>query len=89
MRRAIRPVALILNMVLFLWADFRAFGQDQLTRRYRDGEQLTYVMKGTNQGRTYEFRAMGVVKRDPQGHRGIRMVIDAGTRRRVQADGIA
>lgn len=41
-----------------------AFGDDAFVRRYREGETLTYVMKGTNEGQTYEVRAVGVVKRD-------------------------
>lgn len=38
-----------------------------LMRRYRLGETLSYVMKGVNQGRRYEARANGIVKRDPAG----------------------
>jgi hypothetical protein len=51
-----------------------AFGQGVsqhsglFVRRYRDGEKLTYHMKGNEDGKRYEIRASGVVKRDAQGH---------------------
>jgi hypothetical protein len=45
-----------------------AFGQEMFVRQYREGEKLTYVMKGTNEGQQYEARATGVVKRDSAGH---------------------
>lgn len=38
-----------------------------LTRHYRDGEKLTYLMKAVNDGRTYEIRATGIVKKDADG----------------------
>lgn len=38
-----------------------------LSRRYREGEQLTYRMKAVNDGRTYEILAKGTVKKDPNG----------------------
>jgi hypothetical protein len=58
-----------------LWAacSVIALGQDAsqnrglLTRKYRDGEKLIYLMKGTDNGVRYEVQARGVVKRDAQG----------------------
>lgn len=37
-----------------------------LTRRYREGEQLVYVMKAVN-NKLYEITATGVVKKDTAG----------------------
>jgi len=42
-------------------------GQNPLLRRYREGEKLTYHMKGINEDRHYEIQADGVVKRDSDG----------------------
>ena len=39
-----------------------------LTRRYTEGEKLTYHMKGDNDGWTYEVQAKGIVKKDANGH---------------------
>ncbi len=39
-----------------------------LTRRYTEGERLTYQMKGDNDGWTYEVRVNGVVKKNDSGH---------------------
>ena len=39
-----------------------------LTRRYIEGEKLTYHMKGDNDGWTYEVQAKGIVKKDANGH---------------------
>jgi hypothetical protein len=41
--------------------------QNVLLRRYREGEKLTYHMKGMNEDRHYEIQADGVVKRDSAG----------------------
>jgi hypothetical protein len=38
-----------------------------LSRCYREGETLTYHMTGSNDGRRYEIRAEGVVKRSSRG----------------------
>jgi hypothetical protein len=38
-----------------------------LVRDYREGEQLTYRMKGSNENWRYEIEAAGVVKKDSQG----------------------
>jgi hypothetical protein len=38
-----------------------------LSRRYRDGERLTYLMKGRNNDRTFEVRLTAVVKRGTDG----------------------
>ncbi len=38
-----------------------------LSRRYREGERLAYRMKAVNEGRRYEVRARGVVKKDSAG----------------------
>ncbi|HSB13659.1 MAG TPA: hypothetical protein VLE22_04320 [Bryobacteraceae bacterium] len=38
-----------------------------LSRRYRDGERLNYLMKGRNNGRTYEVRLTAVVKKGTDG----------------------
>jgi hypothetical protein len=38
-----------------------------LLRRYREGEKLTYQMKGINEGWYYEIQADGIVKKDPGG----------------------
>src|SRR5947207_6002467 len=56
-------------MTCCLWS----FGQDGsenylLVRRYRDGETLTYHMKGVDDGVRYEIQARGIVKRNSQGH---------------------
>ena len=39
-------------------------GQTLLQRHYREGERLAYRMSGMENGRRYEIRATGVVKRD-------------------------
>jgi hypothetical protein len=39
-----------------------------LTRHYTEGEKLTYHMKGSNDGWTYELQANGIVKKDGNGH---------------------
>lgn len=39
-----------------------------LTRRYTDGDKLTYHMKGNNDGWIYEALANGVVKKDASGN---------------------
>jgi hypothetical protein len=38
-----------------------------LLRRYREGERLTYDMKGINEDRHYEIQADGIVKKDSAG----------------------
>src|SRR2546426_12490992 len=38
-----------------------------LTRRYQEGDKLTYRMKGANEAWRYEIQAAGVVKKDPGG----------------------
>jgi hypothetical protein len=38
-----------------------------LLRQYRDGERLTYHMKGTNEAWHYQIQAEGVVKKDADG----------------------
>jgi len=38
-----------------------------LTRHYREGETLTYEMKGSNNGWNYQIRAKGTVKKDDAG----------------------
>jgi hypothetical protein len=38
-----------------------------LSRRYRDGERLTYLMKGRNNDRAYEVRLTAVVKKGADG----------------------
>jgi hypothetical protein len=51
----------------------RIFAQDVspnpglLTRRYREGERLTYKMKATNDNWQYEIQATGLVRRDSTG----------------------
>jgi hypothetical protein len=37
--------------------------QNVLLRRYREGEKLTYYMKGINENWHYEIQADGIVKR--------------------------
>ncbi len=39
-----------------------------LIRHYNEGEKLTYVMKGSNEGWEYQIQASGVVKKDATGH---------------------
>ena len=39
-----------------------------LTRRYTEGEKLTYAMKGSNEDWEYQIQATGVVKKDAAGH---------------------
>jgi hypothetical protein len=48
----------------------RAFANEHnaLLRTYRDGEQLTYQMKGTNERWQYEIEAHGIVKKDSAGN---------------------
>jgi hypothetical protein len=41
--------------------------QNVLLRRYRDGEKLTYHMKGINEDWHYEIQADGIVKKDSAG----------------------
>jgi hypothetical protein len=41
--------------------------RDVLLRRYREGEKLTYYMKGINEDWHYEIQADGIVKRDSDG----------------------
>ena len=36
-------------------------------RHYREGEKLTYVMKGANEGRHYSLQADGIVKKEADG----------------------
>ncbi|MEX2264332.1 MAG: hypothetical protein WD696_20425 [Bryobacteraceae bacterium] len=43
------------------------FAQGLPARRYQNGEKLTYKMKTVNEGRNYEIRATGIVKRDSTG----------------------
>ncbi len=38
-----------------------------LVRRYVEGETLTYLMKGKNEGWNYQIQGTGVVKKDPTG----------------------
>jgi hypothetical protein len=38
-----------------------------LKRHYREGEKLTYFMRGMNEAWRYEVRATGLVKRDSNG----------------------
>jgi hypothetical protein len=42
--------------------------QNPLSRRYREGEKLTYHMKGVNEDWHYEIQATGVVKKDSIGY---------------------
>ena len=42
--------------------------QPVLLRRYREGEKLTYLMKGVNEQRHYEIQADGIVKKDSAGN---------------------
>jgi hypothetical protein len=42
-------------------------GQNVLLRRYREGEKLTYHMKGVNENWHYEIQADGAVKKDASG----------------------
>jgi hypothetical protein len=39
-----------------------------LARHYKEGEELTYHMKGDNDGWAYEVQAKGIVKKDASGH---------------------
>jgi hypothetical protein len=41
--------------------------QNVLLRRYREGEKLTYYMKGINENWHYEIQADGIVKKDSTG----------------------
>lgn len=60
-------------MLLFAGWQAESFAQDGpanrdlLTRRYQEGERLTYKMKGTNDNWRYEIQATGLVKRDSTG----------------------
>lgn len=38
-----------------------------LSRHYKEGEQLNYLMKGKNDGWTYEVHMVAVIKKDPSG----------------------
>jgi hypothetical protein len=66
---------MIIRIALFLILGVfaRAVAQDVstngglLTRRYREGESLTYQMKAINEKWRYEIQAAGVVKRDSAG----------------------
>ena len=42
-------------------------GPNPLLRQYRDGERLTYHMKGANEAWHYQIQAEGVVKKDADG----------------------
>jgi len=42
-------------------------GSNPLLRRYREGEKLTYHMKGVNENWRYEIQADGIVKKDSDG----------------------
>ena len=59
--------------ILLILGVARIFAQDDsthrglLTRRYHEGESLTYRMKASNESRRYEIQATGVVKRDSAG----------------------
>jgi hypothetical protein len=49
------------------WAQDAGLNRGLLERRYKDGEKLTYHMKGSNERWRYEIQASGVVKKDAEG----------------------
>ena len=51
----------------FAWSETASGEDNPLLRRYREGETLTYHMKGVNENWQYEIDAEGVVKKDPGG----------------------
>ena len=53
-------------LVLFFGVVAAIFAQG-VSRRYREGERLTYRMQGVNENWKYEIRATGVVKKDAAG----------------------
>ncbi len=65
-------IRLIIGIVV-LSASMSSLAQDSsssaglLSRRYRDGERLSYLMKGRNNDRTYQVRLTAVVKRRADG----------------------
>lgn len=56
-----------LGAVSWMWAQDTAPGRGLLDRHYKEGEKLTYRMKGSNERWRYEIRASGVVKKDAEG----------------------
>jgi len=63
----------MITRIAVLLFSFSAFAQDVprgealLARRYREGETLTYRMKGVNENWRYELQASGVVKKGESG----------------------
>jgi hypothetical protein len=55
------------TVVAFLLAQTLVQSQSPLTRHYREGEKLAYLMKGVNESWHYEVEADGVVKKDAAG----------------------
>ncbi|HTS11185.1 MAG TPA: hypothetical protein VMH00_03630 [Candidatus Limnocylindrales bacterium] len=53
--------------ISFLLAQTTVESRGPLTRQYRDGEKLAYLMKGVNESWRYEVEADGVVKEDADG----------------------
>jgi hypothetical protein len=56
-----------LGAVSCMCAQDAAPNRGLLERRYKDGEKLTYHMKGSNERWRYEIQASGVVKKDAEG----------------------
>jgi hypothetical protein len=63
MPKAVGLVVFVLSSAFALSAQ----GGPVLVRRYVEGERLQYLMKGQNDGTTYEVRIIGVVKKGADG----------------------
>jgi hypothetical protein len=57
----------VLGACSWMFAQEAGRARGLLERNYREGEMLVFRMTGSNDGRRYEARATGVVKRDPTG----------------------
>ena len=74
MNAILRTTQLLAAVLVFLFAGLQVSSSQApdtspspLTRHYREGERLTYRMKGSNNGWNYEVQANGIVKKDVAG----------------------
>ena len=63
----IRPMISIVVLSALMGSHDSSSSEGLLSRRYRDGERLSYLMKGRNNDRTYEVRLTAVVKKRANG----------------------
>jgi hypothetical protein len=68
MKLALGVALVTVGCLLPVWAQNAPQGDRLLRRRYVEGERLQYVMKGLNDGATYEVRIGGIVKKNAEGH---------------------